>query len=83
MRSSTSAIEPRITGPTIGTMPRIRRQTEPSVSRPRARCAAVIWPARSTIAGTVWTEALATNAIRGLTPRRSRSITRSDGRVVR
>ena len=83
MRSSTSAIEPRITGPTIGTTPRMRFQTEPSVSRPRARCAAVIWLARSTIAGTVWTEAIATNAIRGLTPRRSRSITRADGRVVR
>ena len=44
-RSSTSAIEPRITGPTIGTIPRMRRQTEPSVSSPRARCAAVIWRA--------------------------------------
>ena len=72
-----------MTGPTIGTTPRIRRQTDPSVSRPRARCAAVIWPARSTMAGTVWTDAFATKATRGLMPRRSRSTVRSAGRVVR
>ena len=39
--------------------------------------------ARSTISGTVWTDALATKPRRGETPRRSRSRTRSDGRVVR
>ena len=62
VRSSTSAIEPRMTGPTIGTTPRARFQNDPSVSSPRARCAAVICAARSTIAGTVWTDAFATNA---------------------
>ena len=62
MRSSTSAIDPRITGPTIGRMPRTRRQILPSVSSPRARWAAVICDARSTMAGTVCTDAFATNA---------------------
>ena len=83
LRSSTSVSEVMTTGPTIGSRPRSRARTPPSVSSPRARWLSLIVAARSTRVGTASIVAAATNAKRGETPRRSRSRTSARGSVVR
>ncbi len=83
VRSSTSEREPNTIGPASGTIPRSRRRIDPSVSRPRARCASTISTARDPIVGIVRIADPITNVSRRPVPRRSRSARKSSVAVVR